>query len=308
MAQPKTFSTGVESPWGWLTVALVAQMGWGAYPVLLRYLQTVSGIPSLALLAMGNLVVLVIAGVVILPRMDRRIFRLRIVWLFALMVVLRGLTNLLATRYTLATYTQLIYLMTPFMVALLSRSVLHENLPRHTFKALTIALLGALLIMSGDMGQTAVRSAANRNDLLGISFAIASSGFLALYMLITRRTAVHNASGEGLLIIHVFALFAFSGIASLLVGEDWAVWQQLTSTDWLIFVLLSLGVLLGANLGQIRSIQHLGAPVVSSMMAIRLVSALAFAGLLLGERLTSAWQLLGTAVVILTITWYLRQQ
>ncbi len=65
--------------------------------------------------------------------------------------------------------------------------------------------------------------------------------------------------------------------------------------------------MLGANLGQIRSIQQLGAPVVSSMMAIRLVSALLFAGLLLGERLTSVWQLIGAGIIIVTITWYLRQ-
>ncbi len=305
-----TTSLHLTSPLGWLTLALAAQIGWGAYPVLLRYLQTVSGLPGLSLLAVGNLVVLLIVVAIILPRIDRRIFRLRIVWLFGLLVVLRGITNLLATRYTLAVYAQIIYLMTPFIVALLSRAVLKEQIPRHTFKALTIALVGALFIVSGDWGATAVST--HRHDLLGIIFAILSSISLAFYMIVTRRSAhVHasgaTASGESLLLVHLISLFTFSLLASLLVGESWAQWRDLTPLDWLVFAALSLGVLLGANLGQIRSIQQLGAPVVSSMMAIRLVSALLFAGLLLGERLTSVWQLIGAGIIIVTITWYLRQ-
>ncbi len=78
--------------------------------------------------------------------------------------------------------------------------------------------------------------------------------------------------------------------------------------DWLIFGFICFGILLGANLGQIRSIQRLGASLVSSMMAIRLVSVLVLAALLLNERLTSGWQVLGTAVVVVTITWFLRRQ
>lgn len=78
--------------------------------------------------------------------------------------------------------------------------------------------------------------------------------------------------------------------------------------DWLVFAAFSLGVLLGANLGQINALRYLGAPLVSSMLASRLVSALIVGALLLGERLTSLWQLLGAGVVLVTITWYLRQQ
>ena len=296
------------STWQWFTVALLAQMGWGANIVLLRYLQTISGIPSFSLLAMGNFIVLLIVAIVFLPRIDKSVFRMRIVWIFGGMVVLRGITNLLATRFTLATYIQVIYLMTPFVVALLSKMVLRESLPKHTFKALTIALVGALLIMSGSLTDTAVSTSTSRNDLLGISFALASTLFLALYMLIARRTAKHNAPGEALLIVHLLFLFVFSSLMSFLFQENLTEWGTLGQSDWIIFIIYSLGILMGANLGQIRSIQKLGAPLVSSMMPIRLVSALLFAGLLLGERLSSGWQVLGTAVVIITITWYLRQQ
>lgn len=306
--KPEELTLNNISTWQWFGIALLAQMGWGAYPALLRYLQTISGIPSLSLLAVGNFIVLVIIVAFYWRRIDKRIFRLRIMWVFGAMVVLRGITNLLAARFTLATYVQLIYLMTPFIVALLSKMILREKLPNHTFKALTIALIGALLIMSGSLTNTAVSATISRNDPLGIALAIASTLFLALYMIITRRTTKYNAPGEALMVVHLISLCGFSAFASLLIGENWGQWLTLTPQDWAIFGLLSFGVLLGANMGQIRSIQQLGAPLVSSMMAIRLVSALFVASLLLGEQLSTGWQVLGTAVVIITITWYLRQQ
>lgn len=292
----------------WLSVALLAQLGWGAYPVLLRYLQTISGLPSLSLLAMGNLGVLLITAVTILPRLDKRIFRSPIVWLFGLVVVLRAVSNLLAVRFTLAIYAQLIYLMTPFMVAFFSRAILKEHLPRNTIKALVLAFIGALLIVSKNVGQSAVVTPTTQNNLIGISLALASTIFLSIYMILTRHATNQKAPGEALLVVHLISLFSFSMVASLIIGEDWNRWGSLSGGDWFVFGFLSVGVLLGANLGQIRSIQFLGAPLTSSIMPIRLVSALIVGGLLLGERLTSAWQVVGAAVVILTLTWYLRQQ
>jgi drug/metabolite transporter (DMT)-like permease len=297
-----------HAAWHWLLLALASQMGWGAYPVLLRYLQTVSNIPGLSLLAVGNLLVLLFVLAVRWRQIEWHIFRMPLLWLFGGLVVLRGVTNLLATRYTLAIYAQLIYLMTPFIVALLSRLVLREQLPRHTFKALSLCLFGALLMMMGDLGDVARETAVSRNDLLGIILAISSSIFLALYMIVTRRTAKHQASGESLIIVHLTSLFLFTAVASIIFGEDLQQWNQLQLKDWLAFGLFAFGVLLGANLAQIRSIQQLGAPLVSSMMASRLISTLLFAGLLLNERLSSGWQLLGGIIVFITLTWYLRQR
>jgi drug/metabolite transporter (DMT)-like permease len=52
----------------------------------------------------------------------------------------------------------------------------------------------------------------------------------------------------------------------------------------------------------------LGAPLVSSVMAWRLIATLALAAILLGERLDSWWQALGAVVVLITITGYLWRQ
>ena len=110
------------------------------------------------------------------------------------------------------------------------------------------------------------------------------------------------------LLAQLFALGVTSGIFSLLLGEDWSQWGANQTLDWLIFVLLSLGILAGANIAQIGSIRHLGAAMVSSTMAWRLVSALFLAAWMLDERLTSIFQVLGVVLVLTTISWYLWQQ
>ncbi|MGL4650414.1 MAG: EamA family transporter, partial [Caldilineaceae bacterium] len=106
--------------WPWLLLALGAHTGWGIYPVLGRYLQTVSGLPSLSLLVVGYAPLAILFLVYTLPRHGRAIARSRALWVFALIVVARSITNILAARYTAALYVQLITLMTPFIVAFLS--------------------------------------------------------------------------------------------------------------------------------------------------------------------------------------------
>ncbi len=289
-------------------LALLSHIGWGAYPVLSRYLQTVSQVPSFSLLALGNFVILLITLITIGPRLDRQVFRIPAFWFFGATVVLRGVTNLLAARYTLAIYVQLITQMTPFIVALLSRTFLHDPLPRYTLTAITLCTAGGLLMMSGDISRAGISLSLTRDDYLGLGMAFCSSLALAVYMLSVRRATRYHISSEALLLMHVLSLGLFSLLTSFALAEDWTRWGQIGWVDWLVFAGFSLGVLWGSNLLQIRSLDRLGAPLVSSLLATRLVSALLFGGVLLGERLTSLWQVAGTAVVFVTITWYLRQQ
>lgn len=295
-------------PWTWILAALGAHTGWGAYPVLARYLQTVSHLPSMSLLTLGYLFVLPVLAVVVWPRMDKRFLRLRLLWLFAVIVVVRAITNLLASRYTLAIYVQLVTLMTPFVVVLLSRVLLREPIPPYTGRAITLSSMGALLMMSGNIGEVGVHLALTPTDGLGIALAFVSTFSLAVYMIIVRRTVLDDVPDQAILLVQVVTLFGTSALLSLLLGEDWSRWRTIGPTDWLVFAAFSLGVLLVANMSQIKALQHLGAPLVSSLLAWRLVSALLVAALLLGERLTSPWQGIGALIVLVTITWYLWRQ
>jgi drug/metabolite transporter (DMT)-like permease len=297
-----------EIPWGWMGVALLAHTAWGAYPVLARYLQTVSALPSMALLGIGNL----IAVALLLPFVHRHIklsyLRSPVLWGFTLVVVLRAITNILSARFTLAIYVQLITLMTPLLVALLSAGIFRERLPPFTLPAIGLSIIGSLLMMGGDLGVRGLALSLSGSDLLGIGLALCSMVCLAFYMILVPRTVKETLPAEAVLLMQLLALTVTSGAASLLVGEDLGRFAALGPQDWLAFAAFVLFVLLGANMGQILSLRHLGAPLVSSTMAWRLVSALALAALLLGERLTSPWQILGAVIVLVTITLYLRRQ
>ncbi len=301
-------SSGASNPsWGWMLIALIAHTGWGAYPVLARYLQTVSNLPSMALLGLGNLIAVAIFAPFVWRRIDWRFLRSPVIWGFALVVVLRAITNLLAARFTLAIYVQLITLMTPLLVALLSAGLFRERLPTFTLPAIGLSAFGAALMMSGDLDATAGITLSS-SDWLGISMALASAICLALYMILVPRTVKSAVPGETVLLVQLMALTVTTGVISVVIGEDWGRFAAIGATDWAVFGAFVVFVLLGANLGQIASLRHLGAPLVSSTMAWRLIATLALAALLLGERLSSFWQALGAVIVLATITAYLWRQ
>ena len=297
-----------DRAWPWIVTALAAHTAWGAYPVLARYLQTISLIPSMSLLFVGTIMALLGLLLLTRPQIDLSFFRSRLAWTFMIVIAIRVITNLLAVRFTLAIYVQLITLMTPFLVALLSASLLRDRIPPYTGRAIIITTIGAILLMSGGIGQAESGFSLETDDWIGIGLALTGSLSLALYMILIRRSTRFNISGEGMLLIQLLTILVVSLPISLILGEDWGRWGQLETADWIIFGAFTFVVLLGANLGQISALRHLGAPMVSSLLAWRLVSALFFATILLGERLTSIWQLLGVIIVLLTVTWYLWQQ
>ncbi|OAN37130.1 hypothetical protein A6A03_05670 [Chloroflexus islandicus] len=294
--------------WLWLVVALFAHTGWGAYPVLARYLQTISHLPSMAILSLGNALALLVYLPFAYRHVDRKVWVTPIIWLFALVVSVRAMTNLTSARFTLAIYVQLITLLTPLIVALLSKLFFRERLPPFTLPAIALSIVGSLLMMSGDVASgTVLRLTAS--DLLGIAIAFVSACALALYMiLVPRATGAGKVRAEAMLVIQLIALTVTCGAMSVLLGEPWQRFGEIGPYDWAVFAAFVVFVLLGANLGQIVALRQLGAPLVSSTMGWRLVSALALAALLLGEQLQSIWQVLGAVIVLVTITVYLRRQ
>lgn len=298
----------LSSAWAWMLISLMAHTGWGAYPVLARYLQTVSHIPSMALLATANIVALAVLIPFVYRHLDLRQLRSPILWGLAAIVVLRAITNLLAARYTHAIYVQLITLMTPLLVALMSAGLFRDKLPPYTLPAIAFSLLGSLLMITGDLGAGELTLVMGLHDWIGIGLAGISTFCLASYMLLVPRIMRQSVPGETVLVVQLSALLVASLMISLVMGEDWGHFASLGVSDWALFLAFALFVQLGANLGQIASLRNLGAPLVSSTMAWRLVSTLMIAALLLGERLTSLWQILGAALVLATITTYLWRQ
>ncbi|MFO7631675.1 MAG: DMT family transporter [Caldilinea sp.] len=293
--------------WEWYVVALAAHTGWGIYPVLGRYLQTMSDLPSMSVLVLGGIPMATWLLFVILPRHGWRIYATPILWLFGAVTVLRSITNILSQRYTLALYVQLIGLLTPFLVVLLSRLVLKERAPRFTVPAILLSTVGALMMLS-TFGADGLTIALTKSDWLGIGLALTSSLFLAMYMILVRRTARVRISAVAVLAFQTALIQASALALSLLWDEPWGQWLVLEPKDWAVFAAYVLIVVVGANGLQIAAIRRLGAPMVSSLMGWRLVATLGAGILLLGEYLTSPLQAAGMIVVLGTVTWYLSQQ
>ncbi|MDQ7029223.1 MAG: EamA family transporter [Ardenticatenia bacterium] len=291
---------------GWMIAALMSHTGWGIYPVLARYLQVVSRLPSMSILVVGSVPLLLVMALSGRRHWQRRYVSSRVLWWLALVVLLRSITNLLAARYTLSVYVQLITQMTPFVVAVLGALLFQEHIPPYTGRAVLLSLVGAVLLVSGRIGDVGA-FALSQSDWIGVTFATASTLFLALYMLLVRHTVHFGIPGEVVFMAQLVVVATTSSVLSLFLGEDWSRWTALTPRDWVIFLTFVFGVILGANVLQIGSLRRLGAPLVSSMLAWRWISALVAAALLLGERLTSFGQFVGAAMIFVVITWYVRQ-
>ncbi len=291
---------------GWMMAALMSHTGWGIYPVLARYLQVVSRLPSMSILVVGSVPLLLVMALAGRRHWQRRYLSSRVLWWLALVVLLRSITNLLAARYTLSVYVQLITQMTPFVVAVLGALLFRERVPPYTGRAVVLSLAGALLLVSGRIGEAGAFSF-TRSDWIGVAFASSSTIFLALYMLLVRHTVHFGIPGEVVFMAQLVVVATTSSVLSAAFGEDWSRWTALAFQDWAVFFTFVFGVILGANVLQIGSLRRLGAPLVSSMLAWRWISALVAAALLLGERLTSVWQFAGAAIIFVVITWYVRQ-
>jgi drug/metabolite transporter (DMT)-like permease len=292
----------------WVFFALIAHIGFGANPVLSRYLQTVSHLPGLSILASGTFIIALVISGRILPRMNREMLRSKTLWLFAGIVILRAVTNVYAVRFAPAIYAQMIYQMTPFVVALLATTIFKESLPRFTGRTILLAMVGALMMLSPELSKISSQSLGADATWLGIGLAMLSTVTLAIYMLLLKRTAGSSLPGDVMWMVHTLAIGFGSLLLSFLLGEDWSQWLSIGVSDWIVFAVMVLGIYGLASLAQIIAIRGLGAPMVSNMLSWRLIVVLILSGLMLDEKLGSIWQVFGAILVMGTISWYLWQQ
>ena len=283
---------------------LAAHSGWAMYPVLNKVL--LAHLPPFTLLMVANGLALVVALFISRSHLSCALFRNQALWVFALVTAARSITNILAIKYTLAIYVQLVNLSTPFYVAWMGRVLLKEKVPPYTLPALALSSLGAYLVISPDpLGLQLPRGS---TDLLGIALALVSSAFLGLYMTWARRMTTRDAHPMAVYFQQTLTLAILYVCLSLFSGEDWGLLLEQPSQVWLGIVALVLIVLVGAALLQIWALSVVNAALFSTLISWRLVVALIAAWLLLGERLVSAWQVGGSLLVIVTVTCYLAYQ
>lgn len=296
-----------EAGWGPLGLALLSHALWGSYPVMSKRLLV--ALPPFVLLGLGyTLIVLFMAG-----RLRALPWRaqLRSVgwWAIMLLVAGRMVTNILSIEATSPIYVQLVNLLTPFAVALIGRAFFGEKMPRYTLTALLLSTLGSYFVIARGPLLDVQATHWSSGDTLGVGLALLSTVCLALYMLLTRfvqtrqNTAPDTLFAQQSLVLAVVALL-WSGAR----GESWQQLGQLTPGVWLLFGVFVVLNLAGSNLVQIRGLGRLSTTIFTSLIGVRLIVALLLGALLLGEQLTSLWELAGALLVIGTVTCYVALQ
>jgi drug/metabolite transporter (DMT)-like permease len=293
----------------WIVLAVFVQAGIGAVMVPMRYLQTVAGLPGFAMIALSDILAVSLVSGWVLPKISKHFWRSKTLWLMVAIVILRTILITFALRFTKAYLVQLINLMAPFLVVLLNRVFMREPLPRFTLAAITLSVCGgAMMVFGGASGSPFGALLLSVEDVWGILLAFLGTFGIAAYMMIVRRSRKIGLPSSLVYIAQIGAMAVVMGLLSAFTGEDWGPFLELDWRAWLAFLSIALGQEIGLKNGNIAVLRRLGAPMVSSMLAVRLVAALGVGWLILDERLNSPLQWLGAMIVVLTVTWYLLGQ
>jgi len=259
---------------------------------------------------------------------------------FFISLVARSATNIMSSKFTSALFVQLFALATPFILALttvfiynrwfLGSSTSKESFGLKAWVSMIATVIGGLVIIIGSVVPkseveqpwyaffytysiqwSAFADNITGWDALGISLSLISSVCLVWYMLCLRYMkqeehsgASISVTGESLFILQLCVL-AFTFLIPSLIVDDWTLWARLNTKDWLMFFGFTIFVYMLANHLNIFAISYLGASVVGSILALRLVSTIFFSIVILQESLKSIWQLLGSIIVLTSVSYFL---
>lgn len=299
------------SVWPYLWLGITAHLLWGSYPVFAK--RAMAEVPKFSLLLVASLAAASVGAMLLHWRDGMRMRQVwdilrrdRVLWGLAFFVVVRSVTNLISIELTQAVWVQLINILTPFPVALLGVWFFDQPVPHYTYRALVLSTLGAVLMLVQDWSQ--VWAGFTLRDGLGLLMAVFSTLALATYFQMVRRSRLRQASGGLIMFQQGIAMALTYLVLSVGFGESWGAWGTVSAMGWLaIFGVVGLAQVVG-NLVQIVALGGANPALVTSLMALRLVSALVLAGLILGERLVRPTQWVGMAIVVATVTGYLWMQ
>jgi len=269
----------------------------GASMVPLRYLQTVVGIPGLALIAVSDAIAFSIMSWQVIPKIDKRYWRSKTLWAMVAIVIVRTILLTFALRFTKAYIVQLINLLAPFFVIMLNRLLKASVLPKYTLLAISLSVIGASLMIFGGLNNQAFNIIFTPEDGLGIFLAFLGTFGIAAYMMIVKRGQQIGLPFEVVYISQIASMMIFMSLLSLGFGEQWSAFTKMDWRGVLALLFNAIGVEIGCKLGNITVLRKLGAPLVSSMLAVRLVAALFVGWFILGEQLTSLFQWVGVVLV-----------
>ena len=295
------------SAYVWL--GLVGQLIWGSYPPMAK--RALLEVPKFSLLLVATSANALV-GLGVMAREKKHSFKdlthfllhERALWALAAFVVLRSVTNIVAVDLTQATWVQLVYLLTPFAVALLGVGLFKEPAPPYTYPALALSTTGAALVLVKDW--THLGTNFTPRDALGLGLAGLSMVALATYFQLVRHCRRRRAASRGLILFHQGLAMALTYLLlTWATQENWRAWAHLSLVGWGAALWVIGGVFVLGYFLQVTALGGANATLITSLMPMRLISALALGGWLLGERLVTPLQWLGAGLVLVTVSGYL---
>jgi drug/metabolite transporter (DMT)-like permease len=297
-----------------LLLAVAAHLSWGTYPVISKLLM--QHVPTFLLVAGGY----VLALLLIMPWRPlwqwQGLFTGSTAWLLMITSSIRMVTNMLALKYTRVAYVQLIYLLTPYVVALMGSKFFKERVPPYTILALLISTLGSLLVILGGNGWSTnwknLTPHLTPGEFGGVILSIISTFFLAFYMLLTRYSqtqATHQADEFTVFIQQAVALMVTGFVLAIVTRElNLVNLNEILNLPVIGLFIIFVGLnLVSGNFLQIAGLRRLGTPLFTSLIGVRLIVALALAALMLREYV-NVIQLSGAGIVIVAVTGYMLLQ
>ncbi len=286
--------------------AIVAHTGFGLYVIFVKYL--LQYLPAFGTLAIAFTIALPLVLLVTFRVIKWREFGRWEMWLLGGLALARSITKLLAIQFTFAVYVQLIDMAVPLLTPLLAWLLLREEMPSGTLPAILATSLGSFLVVTRDPLHLSLPNGVD--DLVGIGFAFASAVLMTFAVIYTRRLTTRKQSfaPEGLALAQVMLVAVTYWVLSLTAQESWPSFSQTAPHVWVVFILFVLVSIVAASVLQIRSISRIKAALFSTLLSWRLVVAVVMGWLLLGERLSTVWQVAGVLLVMGTITLYVQRQ
>ncbi|NOZ49219.1 MAG: DMT family transporter [Chloroflexi bacterium] len=304
-------SQAQASLWPYVGLGILAHVLIGSYPVFGK--RAIAEVPKFGLVMIAAMAMMLTAAGIMRWRehVSRQQFmqvvrEQKVLWLFSVVVAARSVTNILSISLTQAVWVSLIGILAPFPVAMLGNWVFAEPTPPFTYRAAVLATAGAVLMLVPDW--SSIGAGFTASDVLGIAVALVSLLLFAVHYHLIRRSHHRHATSGMILFQQGLAMTTAFFILTVLTHEDWSAWGRASSTGWLAVLAVILLPQVGGNLSQITAMSRITPALITSFIALRLVSALLLAGVVLGEQLVAPSQWLGAALVIVVVSGYLALQ
>jgi len=289
-------------------MGVMGHLIFGAYPVFAK--RAIAEVPKFSLLFLSTSATL-LASLWVIRRKDSRpwteilslIFHSKALLVLVFFVIARSISNILAIDMTRATWVQLIYLLTPFMVAILGAMFFGEPTPRYTYRALMLSTFGAMLVLIVDWSD--VFAGFSPKDVAGLALAAFSMTMLATYFQMIRRSRRREASSGMILFQQSLALALTYLILTVGAGEDWSRWGTASPSGLFYALGFIFGIQVLGNIMQISAVGGANPALITSVMPLRLLVTITLGWFLLNERLTTPWQWAGAIIVLMTVSGYL---